>query len=212
MLTLLIDLHYLPSLEYFCLVSQFEKVMLEKREHFVKQSYRNRCYINTAQGRETLIIPLTQKHGKTAVSDVLIDYSQKWQNNHWRTIESAYRKAPFFEHYADDLKKILYQEFNSLFQLNTALLSFCLKSLRMGTPLSESVTYEHPAPVTFFDARSLISAKKPYLERDIYQPATYYQVFGNRFVENLSVIDLLFCEGPGATSILLSSRRNRLND
>lgn len=159
-----------------------------------------------------LIIPLTQKHGKALIGDVLIDYSQKWQNNHWRTIESAYRKAPFFEHYSDDLNKILYQKFDSLFDLNTALLSFCLKSLRIDAHLSASVAYDIPAPVTFFDARSLISAKKTYLERGIYQSASYYQVFGNRFVENLSVIDLLFCEGPGATSILLSSRRNRLND
>lgn len=211
-MNLLIDLHYLPSIEYFCLLSQFDQVVLEKHEHYVKQSYRNRCYINTAQGVEMLIVPLTEKHGKTVVSEVLIDYSQKWQNNHWRTIESAYRKAPFFEHYADDLKKILYQEVESLFRLNAALLSFCLKSLRLDARLSESVAYQLPPPVTFFDARSLIQAKKPYLERDIYQPASYYQVFGNRFAENLSVIDLLFCEGPGATSILLSSRRNRLND
>jgi len=211
-LNLLIDLHYLPSIEYFCLLSQFRQVVLEKHEHYVKQSYRSRCYINTAQGAEMLIIPLTQKHGKTSISDVLIDYSQKWQNNHWRTIESAYRKAPFFEHYSDDLNKILYQKFDSLFDLNTALLSFCLKSLRLDVQLSASVAYDIPAPVTFFDARSLISAKKTHLERGIYQSASYYQVFGNRFVENLSVIDLLFCEGPGATSILLSSRRNRLND
>ena len=68
----LVELQYLPSLEYFCALQQFDAIELEGWEHYVKQSYRNRCYINTAQGVEMLIVPLTAKHGKTLIKDVRI--------------------------------------------------------------------------------------------------------------------------------------------
>lgn len=202
----LVELHYLPSLEYFCALQQFDMIELEGCEHYVKQSYRNRCYINTAQGVEMLIVPLTAKHGKTLTKDVRIDYSKKWQNNHWRTIESAYRKAPYFEYYFDDLRTILYRNHDFLFDLNLELLSFCLNSIRFAPTLSASVSYEKiPAP-HIFDLRSLISPKKPASERNLCKPVSYYQVFGSGFVENLSLVDLLFCEGPRATSLIQASR------
>jgi hypothetical protein len=202
----LVELQYLPSLEYFCALQQFDTIELEGCEHYVKQSYRNRCYINTAQGVEMLIVPLTAKHGKTLIKDVRIDHSKKWQNNHWRTIESAYRKAPYFEYYFDDLRTILYRNHDFLFDLNLELLSFCLKSIRFDTTLSASVSYEKVPPPHIFDLRSLINPKKPASERNLYKPVSYYQVFGSGFVENLSLIDLLFCEGPRAASLILASR------
>jgi len=204
--TALIELHYLPSLEYFCALLNFESIQLEKHEHYVKQSYRNRCYINTAQGVEMLTIPLTSKHGKVAIKDVKIDNSIKWQNNHWRTIESAYRKAPYFEYYADELKKIIYSNHVYLFDLNLNLLSFCLKNISFNPKLSVSLTYEKSAEITFHDLRSIIQAKIPFSGRSYYLPTSYYQVFGNQFVPNLSLIDILFCEGPRTGSLLLTSR------
>ncbi len=183
-----------------------EEVLLEKHENYIKQSYRNRCFISTAQGKEMLILPVTQKHGKTLIKDVRVDYAQKWQNNHWRTIESAYRKAPFYEHYSDALHQVLFKRFEFLFDLNLELLSFCLTSLTLRIRISETLAYEENSEVTFLDLRSFINAKKPWQERGIYQSAPYYQVFGSQFVENLSVIDLLFCEGPRATSLLRTSQ------
>ncbi len=209
--TALIELHYLPSLEYFCALQSFETILLEKNEHYVKQSYRNRCYINTAQGVEMLVVPLTAKHGKVVIKDIRIDRNNKWQNNHWRTIESAYRKAPYFEYYADELKTILYRNHAFLFDLNFELLSLCLKSIRFNPSLSESISYEKVPSSLVFDLRSQISPKKPALERDFYNPVSYYQVFGNGFAPNLSLIDLLFCEGPRASSLLLASRKENLN-
>jgi hypothetical protein len=158
-----------------------------------------------------LIVPLTAKHGKVLVKDIRIDHSKKWQNNHWRTIESAYRKAPYFEYYSDDLKNILYRDHDFLFDLNFELLSFCLKSIRFNPAISVSVTYEKVPPSHVFDLRSQINPKKPASDRDFYVPVSYYQVFGSRFVENLSLIDLLFCEGPRAASLLLASRKEDLN-
>lgn len=208
---LLIDLHYLPSLEYFCVLQQFDNIELEICEHYVKQSYRNRCYINTAQGVDMLIVPLTAKHGKIHMKDIRIDYSKKWQNNHWRTIESAYRKAPYFEYYSDDLRTILYRKPDFLIDMNLDLLSFCLKSIRFNPALTSSAGYEKVTQSHLIDLRSQIKPKKPASDSSFYKPVSYYQVFGSEFAQNLSLIDLLFCEGPGATSLLLASRKEDLN-
>jgi len=210
-LKLLIELHYLPSLEYFSSLIPFDEIVLERHEHYVKQSYRNRCYINTAHGVDMLIVPLTSKHGKTIIKDIRIDYSKKWQNNHWRTIESAYRNAPFFEYYSDELRTVLYHNHEFLFDLNWELLSFCLKTIRFKPSLSVSVSYENVPTSPLFDLRSKINPKKPASGRNLYKPVPYNQVFGNGFAENLSLIDLLFCEGPGAASVLLASRKEDLN-
>jgi hypothetical protein len=210
-LNLLIDLHYLPSLEYFCVLQQFKHIELERYENYVKQSYRNRCYLKTSQGIEMLIVPLTAKQGKTPIKDVRIDYDQKWQNNHWRTIETAYRKAPYFEYYFEDLKNILYQHHNFLFDLNLELLSFCLKCIRLTPTITVSVSYEKVAPSHVFDLRSQINPKKPSFGRNFYKPVPYYQVFGSGFAENLSLIDLLFCEGPKASPLLIASQDADLN-
>jgi hypothetical protein len=204
--SLLIDLHFLPSLEYFCVLQRADQIVLEKHEHFVKQSYRSRCYINTAQGVEMLSIPLTEKGGKTAIANVKIDYSQRWQNHHWRTIESAYRKAPFFEHYESGFRKILFSNVPFLFDLNSEILSFCLQSLKWSKSITSTSSYLHEIPLDMKDLRSAIGPKKPYQERSFYRPTPYYQVFGSTFAGNLSILDLLFCEGPRASAILNSSQ------
>jgi hypothetical protein len=205
-LNLLIDLHYLPSIEYFIVLKNFNRIELEQHEHYVKQSYRNRCFINTAQGVQMLVVPVTHKSGKTILKDVQIDNSFRWRNNHWRTLESAYRKAPYYEHYAEDLKKILLTPQQFLVDLNFALLSFCLKSLRLKPELAGSMAYQQTATPGYLDYRTAIQAKIPYSSRKLYQPAQYYQIFGNQFVPNLSLVDLLFCTGPTAGSILAASQ------
>jgi hypothetical protein len=207
--TLLIDLHFLPSLEYFCVLSDFNKIEFEKHEHYVKQSCRNRCYIKTSQGVEMLSIPLTGKHGKVSFADVRLDNSTRWQNIFQRTIESAYRNSPYYEHYAGDLFKIIYSNKNFIFDLNFSLLSFCLESLKWSRELSESSQYENVVNDRFFDMRSTITTRNTYIDRGFYRPAPYYQVFGSRFDENLSVLDLLFCAGPHAGGVLMASKEGQ---
>lgn len=203
---LLIDSHYLPSIEYFTVLKNFNHIELEQHEHYVKQSYRNRCFINTSQGKQMLVVPVTEKSGKTIIKDVRVDNSLRWKNNHWRTIESAYRKAPYYEHYAEDLNKILFKPHDFLVELNFDLLSFCLKNLRLKPDLTVSMSYQQTVAPNQVDMRSAIQAKIPYSSRKHYQPAPYYQVFGNQFVSNLSLVDLLFCAGPVAGSILVASQ------
>ena len=158
--TALIELHYLPSLEYFCALLQFDTIILEKHEHFCKQTFRNRCYINAAQGKEMLSVPLTHKHGKVLISDIRIDQNSRWQLTQWRTITSAYANAPYFEHYADGLEKIIFSKTSFLYDLNHQLLSFCLQSLGIKIQLSESVTYERNLSIFISDLRSQINPKK----------------------------------------------------
>lgn len=205
--TVLIELHYLPSIPYFSSIHRANKIVVEKYEHFVKQSFRNRCHILTAHGVERLIVPLTSKHGKVLITDIRIDYSQKWLNNHWRTIESAYRNAPFFEHYADQVQKVLQKGHVFLYDLNMELLTICLKWLTSDISIEESITYEKIPVEGIIDMRNVILAKKSERYTDYYQPVPYPQVFGNKFAEGLSLIDLVFCEGPAARTVVASSAK-----
>jgi hypothetical protein len=201
----LIELHYLPPIAYFSALTGRREVIVEKFEHYEKQTYRNRCYILGSNGKEILILPLTSKHGKTVISEVKIDYSQKWMNNHWRAIQSAYGNAPFFEYYSDDLYTVLFRKHVFLYDLNLELLTLCLKWLKWNLPVRETVNYEKQAPELIDDLRSAITPKKTDQLHQFYQPAIYHQVFGNKFVNNLSLIDLVLCEGPGARSIVQAS-------
>lgn len=200
-----IDLHYLPSLEYFCALLPHQKVFVEKQEHFVKQSFRNRCYVNTSQGIQMLSVPVAERHGKVPMGEVKIDNRQPWQRIHWRTLESSYRNAPFFEHYEAPLHAILNQPYTLLFDLNMALLSFCLKALRWEKEVVTTSRYEVEMPVGVSDLRGIITPKKTYMDRNFYHPYPYYQVFGSTFADNLSVLDLLFCMGPQASAVLHTS-------
>jgi hypothetical protein len=208
---LLIDLHFLPSLEYFCALQSFDEIIIEKHEHFVKQSFRNRAHLNTSQGIEMISVPLAERHGKIPMGEVRIDYRQRWQNHHWRTIESAYRKAPFFEHYETGLRTLIFSQPVFLYDLNLAILSFCLKSLGWAKTIRETEVYLDPIPLNVTDLRSVVTSKKSYVDRNLYQPAPYYQVFGSTFVENLAIVDLLFCMGPQANTILRQSQK-KLNN
>lgn len=205
---ILIDLHFLPSIEYFCALQPFKTIVLEKNEHFTKQSFRNRCYILESNGIGRITIPLVAEHKKVIVSEVKIDYTTRWQINLWRTLESAYAKSPFFEYYSDDLKKELFFGHVNLYDLNKSLLSMCLQWLKWGNTISESVAYEKTMPPEVVDMRSRISAKKDFLSREIYQAHPYQQVFGSNFAPNLSLIDLVFCEGPTATALVKASQKN----
>jgi hypothetical protein len=182
-----------------------QEIVLERSEHFVKQSYRNRCRILTTAGVQSLVMPITSRHGKVKITDVRLDYTQKWLNNHWRTIQSAYGKAPYFEYYADDLHAVLFRKIIFLYDLNYMLLSMCLDWLKVKVPVRETLIYEKSASGNVFDLRSVLNPKKPDQCYQFYYPQVYNQVFGNTFVDNLSIVDLIFCEGPHAAAILRAS-------
>lgn len=197
---ILIDLQYLPNTLYFSLLAKADTVIIEQHENFVKQTYRNRTHILTPNGIDSLSIPLIGSQSKIKIDKINIDYTQKWTNRHWRAIESAYGKAPFFEYYADYIKKIIYTRHKTLFELNLDLLTLCLKFLEIDTPIFFSTTYQHTPAV--LDLRSVIHPKKPFTSSLKVEYMPYSQVFGNSFVKELSILDLLFSEGPNVGTII----------
>jgi hypothetical protein len=203
-----IETQYLPTLEFFCAIAKADEIVVEHHEHFVKQSYRNHTFINTANGKEKLVIPLTSKGNRTLMKDVKIDYTLNWRNTQWRTIESAYRKSPYYEHYVDDLQKILFTQHTFLVELNHAMLSMCLNWLGWKKIISETVTHDLTIREGI-DMRNVLLSKKPYTTRNFFRPAPYTQVFGKTFVENLSLVDLIFCKGPEAATIVRASGLNQ---
>ncbi|MDW8296191.1 MAG: WbqC family protein [Raineya sp.] len=206
-MNILIEPHYLPSIAYFCVLWRAEKIVFEIFEYYEKQSYRNRCYINTSQGRMLLSVPI--KHaGKQIFKDVRIDYSENWVDVHWRSIASAYGKAPFFEYFAESFQKILYQKPVFLLDLNINLLTNCLKILGWQKVWFYSEKYVNFSP-DYVDLRSAIHPKKTERIQDFYKSVSYIQVFGNKFEENLSVIDLIFCEGTQSEAIIKNSLPNK---
>ena len=211
MSSILIELQYLPSLEYFCALLLADDVVIESHEHYEKQSFRNRTNILTANGVSSLSIPIRGGNKKILSSKIEIDYNQKWKNNHWRAIQSAYGKAPYFEFYADYFNRIYKTKPGTLFEFNKELLSICLKLLQLDIKIRYTTVYEKESSEGLIDLRSVIHPKKTNNLNGIYAEMPYLQVFGNEFVPNMSIVDLLFCEGPNACNILEQSALNFLN-
>ena len=199
---ILLDLQYLPNTTYFSLLAKADKVTIEKHENFIKQTYRNRAHILTPNGVDSLSIPVIGSQKKIKISEIKIDHSQKWANRHWRAIKSAYGKAPFFEYYADYIKQEIYAEHTTLYELNLSLLTLCLTFLQIETPLEFSSSYQKTLETPILDLRSSIHPKKPFTSSIKIEYILYQQVFGNSFVQNLSILDLLFAEGSNAGSVI----------
>ncbi|MEQ9423229.1 MAG: WbqC family protein [Cyclobacteriaceae bacterium] len=200
----LIEIQFLPSLEYFCCLLK-HPVTLDRHEHFVKQTYRNRCYINSANKVIPLVVPIKSGSRRLPMAEVPIDYRQKWLNSLWSSIQSAYGKSPFYEFYEEEFHSVLFSKPDFLFDLNFKLLTLCLRCLQINLELKLSTGYHLTEDRGLNDLRSKIHPKKPFGDRNFYRPYSYTQLFGNNFVPNLSLIDLIFCEGPNAGAILRKS-------
>lgn len=201
---ILLDLHYFPSTVWMGQLLRASRLRLESQEHFQKQTFRNRTCILTANGLLNLSIP-TQGIPKQAIRSLRIDNSQRWQDRHWRSLYSAYGKAPYFEFFADDIENLIYQKEEHLFDFNKKVLSKCLKLLQMKVEIQETSSWQKQYDEGVLDLRGLILPGKPHPPLLNWQALPYYQVFGKDFVPDLSVLDLLFCTGPEARTILRQS-------
>jgi hypothetical protein len=204
--SLLIEPHYLPCIEYFAVIDSMESVVLECHENYLKQTYRNRCRIMTAQGPYELYIPVLQPGGKIRMKDVKIDSGQKWVKDHWRAIKTAYGNAPFFEHFGFLFEEIYRHKFDFLLDLNLEFLMLCKKLLDINIHFEQTSGYIKETSPNTVDWRSKIHPKKALKNNPFYKPCNYNQIFGKKFVGNLSIIDLLFCEGAVARQVLGNSK------
>jgi len=200
-----VDLLYLPPIEFFVAIKGYDTLIIEREEHYQKQTYRNRASVLMANKVEDLSIPVRGGNKKIPYKEILIDEEQNWKKLHLRGIQSAYGKAPFFEYIYPDLELIINRHSGRLFDLNLGLLTLCLKFLRWPVNLEFSKAYEQN--VDHEDIRGIIHPKTYFERRNIYKPVKYMQLFGLDFVPNLSVVDLMFCEGPNANQIIAASNK-----
>ncbi len=207
--TILLELAYLPPVQYFSKWLLHRRVCIEQHEHYQKGSYRNRCHIAGPNGVLRLSVPLQQgKNQRQAIRQVAIAYREPWQRRHWHGIQTAYGNSPFFEFYADALRPFYERRYARLFDFNLALLETCLKLC--GLPAGFELSREYaPAPAgEVLDFRGAIHAKGRHSAPDPhFRAAPYPQVFQEKhdFLPNLSILDLLFCSGPQTPAVIESS-------
>jgi len=210
MSVVLTELHYLPSIPFFQQLLTADQLLLDAHEHYHKQTYRNRTLILTAQGPQPLTVPVVDgaRSEKIRTSEIEIDYRQNWMHRHFRTLQTAYGASPYFGYYADYLQDIYAQKPARLWDLNLAFLELLFRCLRWPLPVEFTTEYlaptaAHTPPLLdrrdFLTPKSLVAASEP----DSPSQRPYLQVFGPAFVPGLSVLDLLFMQGPAAGQFLV---------
>lgn len=202
----LLSTAYFPPAEYFSLIANSRRVVIEEHENYIKQTYRNRCMILGANGPLALIVPVMRgSFHKTALRDLKIDNGRRWRELHLRGITSAYAAAPYFEYYYDVISHVVNRPFTFLLDLNTE----ALKAICEAAGLTATISYTGefiPENTSEEDYRYSISPKSPPGIRG-YLHIPYPQVFGEKygFTGRLSIIDLLLNNGPGTGALLLRS-------
>lgn len=199
----LVIIPYAGNIHYYSLFAYYNEVLLEQYSHYVKQTYRNRCQILTANGVMNLTIPVHKVSGKKMLDkDVRISDSS-WQHVHWGAIESAYNNSPFFLYYSDDIRPMYEKKYDFLLDFNLELQDTLLSLLGLETKQTLTSFYTEYSELDF---REKLSSK---YKRDNhnFKLKSYYQVFKEKFgfVDNLSIYDLLFNMGNESILILKDS-------
>lgn len=199
---------YFSNIAHFVAIAKADTLVFEMDDNFVKQTYRNRTYIYGANGKLGLNIPVihTQKN-RQKYKDVKIFNQDKWQSLHWKSLLSAYRTSPFFEYYEDELQPIFTKKAEYLLDFNLKCFEVICDCLQLELNISKTETYQKDIDKKT-DFRHLVHAKK----ETPYGFENYTQVFSNKhgFIPNLSILDLLFNEGPNTLNYLESQSLNPL--
>jgi len=193
---------YLAPVEYYSLLQHYPEVFIEQYDHYIKQTYRNRCVIASANGLQTLSIPIEKPDAaKCLTRDIRIAEHGNWRHIHWNAIVSAYNSTPFFEYYADDFRPFYEKKQEFLFDFNEQLRELVCRLMDLEVSVTYSSEYQKELPDGVLDCRETIHPKHPFASSN-FKP--YYQVFEQKygFKGNLSCIDLLFNMGPEAVLFL----------
>ena len=190
---------YFPSISHFIAMAQAETIVLEKEDNFQKQTNRNRMYIYSPNGIQLLNVPV--KHSKEIhqkTKDVRIENDFGWQKQHFKSLDAAYRSSPFFEYFEDDIRQVFEKKQEFLMDLNLEAMTIVSKCLGMPFHYQETTEYFHEVE-GITDCRNLANGKK-----DTTIIESYTQVFDDKydFINNLSILDLLFNEGRYALDYL----------
>lgn len=209
-MTLLLSTAYAPPVQYFAylMAAPEQLAYIEASESYLKQTYRNRCHILTAQGEQALSIPIEHSGGiPIPIKEVRLSEHGGWRHRHPQAIVTAYGASPFFEYYWDDLSFIWHRGYTHLWEINMELTNTISRLMGMEICLRETTTFVPPIEVSnALDCRYGIRPKQPMVDNR-FVPEPYYQPYADRlgFVPNLSVLDLLFNMGPESLLVLQRS-------
>lgn len=212
--SLIIEAQLFPSLNYFLLWALSEDVILEVCENYQKSSYRNRFYLATSHGPVRLSVPLEKgKHQQMPIDQARMDNNHRWRVSHWRSIQTAYGKSPYFEHYKDELYSRYTDEEPFLLKWSLDNIRMVLKWLGWDADIKLTERYKrvyHDEDV--YDMRNKL--KPGSLAENFFTDKLnlrYEQVFSAQqgFTKNLSILDLIFCTGPEASTILKNTLREQ---
>lgn len=191
---------YFGPVQWYQKLNQSDCCLIERHDHFVKQTYRNRCVIATTSGLQALTVPIERYEGAHCeMRDIRISNHGSWRHLHWNALQSAYGESPFFEFYADDLSPFFERRWEFLFDFNTAITRKMCELLDIHPQIAFTEAYASAEEEGVTDFRDVIRPKHP-LPDDGFRPRRYYQVYEQKhgFQPNLSILDLLFNEGPEA--------------
>ena len=192
---------YFGNINYFRTLAKEKNVLIEGKEHFPKQTFRNRFEILTSNGIQSLSIPVNKINGtKTLTEDIEISYLADWRKDHWKAIESAYSSSPYFEHYGIEVHELIYQNENNLLKFNQGIIDRIIEWLEIPTEINFTTEYTF-SETSSNDFRETLCSKKQNYD----QKLKYTQVFENQteFTENLSILDAVFCLGPMARKLII---------
>ncbi len=201
--TQIIDSQYFGCVNYHSSLFNCTNTKIERCDNFKKMTFRNRCTIVGSNGLVSLTIPVVGgRNKKQLMQDVKIDYTQGWQNQHIKTICSCYGKAPFFEHYRDGVVKLLKWQPIFLFDFNFEILIWLKKILQLTNEIVVTENF-----ISNYEVINIVDNRNKYLPKNFQLKKSsiiYPQVFEEKigFQTNLSILDMLFCEGPNAKNLL----------
>ncbi len=190
--TSLLELEYFASAEWFKLFLTSEQVLIEQYEHLVRGTHRSRCVVAGPNGKIILSIPLQRgRNQRTIMKDVKIGYEEPWQQLHVKTLNSCYRRSPYFEFFEDEVIHFFEKKYSYLIELNIASLEWIQKILTTNKEYTLTTNYEkHPENI--LDYRNEFDSN---ISKQTISP--YMQPFADRngFVGNVSMLDMIFCLG-----------------
>lgn len=197
---------YLAPVQYYSTLLSYEHIYIEQHDHYLKQTYRNRCTIAGADGAVTLSIPTVKPtNPKCEMKDIRISDHGNWRHLHWHAIESAYNNTPFFAYYKDDFAPFYEKKYEFLADFNEQLRMLICTLIDIQPTIILTTEYKTGFTLGEIDLREAIHPKKELRTADsMLAPRPYYQLFEARhgFLPNLSIVDLLFNMGPESLLIL----------
>lgn len=199
---------YLPPVSYFAALYSCRKAYIERYDHYMKQTYRNRCVIASADGPLALTIPVEKSsEGKCAMKDIRVSEHGNWRHVHRNAFVAAYKQSPFFDYYADEFNAFFDRKYEFLYDFNMELVQWLCEQIDIQPELVPTIEYMDAGEYVL-DLREAIHPKKSVGDgMSFYRPVSYYQVFDSRhgFQPDLSIVDLLFNMGPESLLVLRNS-------